>query len=117
MPDEKRETEDLERPRILVDIKTMDDARRVEEIIKIGYIQVALENISNWIRVEEDLSESYEKFSRLLSRPEERETANALHMLSSSDAEILRKKLMEFEGLNEESRKRINIVKKLANSV
>ena len=117
MPNEKRETEDFERPRILVDIKTMDDARRVEEIVKIGYIQVALENISNWIVVEEDLSESYEKFSRSLSRPEERETANALHMLSSSDAEILRKKLAEFEALDAESRKRINIVKKLLGNV
>ena len=106
-----------ERPRILIDLKTMDDARRVEEVVKIGYIRDLLENISNWIKVEEDLSDCYERFSRSLKVADEREAASALHMLSCSDADILRKKLAEFEGLDTESRKRIAIIDKLANKV
>ncbi len=99
--------------RILADIKTMEEAERVEETIKTGYIEAVIENLVNWIGVEEDLSESYEKFSRSLSTREERETANKLHVLSSSDADILRKRLEEFEGFDSEYKKRIRLVKKL----
>jgi len=106
-----------ERARIIADIETMDQAERVEESIKSGYVEAIIENLANWIAVEEDLLTSYEKFSNSSSSSEEREIANRLYVLSSSDADILRKMLGEFEGLESEHRKRIQLVKKLKKSV
>jgi hypothetical protein len=103
-----------ERARIIVDIETMEQAERVEESIRTGYVESIMENLVNWIAVEEDLSESYEKFSKSLPSSEERETANKIYVLSSSDADVLRKKLEEFEGLESEHKKRIQLVKRLA---
>ncbi len=108
-----QKNEQLEKARTLVDITTMEEAERVEETILTGYIDAIMENIINWIGIEEDLTDSYEKFSKNLPSPEQRRLANELHMLSSSDADILRKKLGEFEGLQNEYKKRIQRVKKL----
>lgn len=103
----------MERTRIIADIKTMEQAERVEESIKSGYVETIIENLVNWIAVEEDLSESYEKFANSLPTSEERETANKISVLSSSDTDVLKKRLEEFEGLESEHRKRIQLVKKL----
>ena len=105
-----------ERSRMIVDIGTLEEARKVEETIKTGYIEATIESIVSWIGVEEDLAESYAKFSKSLATTEERELANTLQELSNSDADILRRKLVEFEALNSEYRKRIGLVKKLTKS-
>lgn len=102
--------------RIIADIETMEQAERVEETIKTGYVEPIIENLVSWIAAEEDLSASYEKFSQSLPSSKEREMANRLHMLSSSDADVLRKRLEEFEGLDSEHKKRIQLVKKLTNN-
>jgi hypothetical protein len=99
--------------RIIADIRTMEEAGRVEETIKSGYVDTIIENLVSWIAVEEDLSESYEKFSKSLPTAEERKMANELHVLSSSDADVLRKRLEEFEGFDNEYKKRIRLIKKL----
>ena len=102
------------RARIIADLETMEQAERVEESVKSGYVEAIIENIVNWIAVEEDLSASYEKLSKSLPSSEERKTANELYMLSISDVDVLRKRLEEFEGFEGERRKRIRLVKKLA---
>ena len=101
------------KPRILADIRTMEEAQRVEESIKTGYVEPIIENIVNWIGAEEDLADSYEKFSKALPSSEEQKTANALYVLSNSDADVLRRRLEEFEGFDSEYRKRIKLVKHL----
>jgi hypothetical protein len=106
-----------ENSRIIFDITTMEQAERVEESVKTGYVDAIIENIVNWIGVEEDLSDSYEKFSKSLPSSEERDAANQLHILSSSDADLLRKRLQEFEGLENEHKKRILHVKGVAKKV
>jgi hypothetical protein len=105
------------RARIIADLETMEQAERVEESVKSGYVETIIENILNWIVVEEDLSASYEKLSKCLPSSEERQTANELYMLSISDADVLHKRLEEFEGFEGERRKRIQLVKKLAENV
>jgi hypothetical protein len=102
-----------ETARILVNISTMKEAGRIEETIKSGYIDPILESIVSWIGVEEDLADSYEKFSKSLSSADERRLANELHVLSSSDRDLLSRKLEEFEALEKEYRKRIQLVKRL----
>lgn len=99
--------------RILKEIGTLEEAERIEETIKTGYVDTIIENLVNWIGAEEDLSESYEKFSKFLASPEEREIVDSLHVLSASNIDVLNKMLEEFEGFDSEYRKRIRLVKKL----
>jgi hypothetical protein len=103
-----------ENSRIIYDIATMEQAQKVEESVKTGYVDAIIENIVNWIGVEEDLADSYDKFSKSLPSSQEREAANQLHILSSSDVDLLQKRLEEFEGLENEHKKRIRHVKTLA---
>lgn len=98
---------------MIVDLKTLEQAEKVEESIKTGYIDAIMENLVNWLAVEEDLSESYEKLSKALATPDERETANELFVLSSSDVEVLRMRLQGLEGLDSERQKRIRLVRRL----
>lgn len=100
--------------RVISELRSLGEAKKLEETIKTGYVDPIIESIVDWIAVEEDLAESYEKLSKSLASGEERETANAMHVLSRSDVDLLRRKLAEFEGLDSEYRKRIRLVRKLA---
>ena len=102
-----------ETSRIIVNFTTMKEAQAVEETIKTGYINPMIESIVAWVGVEEDLAESYEDMSKSLPSPDERRLANQLHVLSISDRDLLLKKLEEFEGLEREYAKRIQLLKKL----
>lgn len=99
--------------RIIADLKSLEEALKVEESIKTGYVDVILESLLNWIAVTEDLSESYEKISRSLPSQEEKETADKLYILSRSDAEALKREKQEFEGFDNEYQKRIRLLRSL----
>ncbi len=47
--------------RVIKDIKTLDQAIKVEQDVESGYYSVIHENVSYWIAVEEDVIESYTK--------------------------------------------------------
>jgi rubrerythrin len=47
--------------RVINDIKTLDQAIKVEQDVESGYYSVIHENVSYWIAVEEDVIESYTK--------------------------------------------------------
>jgi len=50
----------MKRERIIAEVETVGDARKVEETVKTGYAEALIETIVNWIGVEEDLASSYE---------------------------------------------------------
>jgi len=50
----------MKRERIIADVETVSDARKVEETVKTGYVEALIETLVNWIGVEEDLVSSYE---------------------------------------------------------
>jgi rubrerythrin len=47
--------------RVISDIKTLDQAIKVEQDVESGYYSVIHENVSYWIAVEEDVIDSYSK--------------------------------------------------------
>jgi hypothetical protein len=51
------------RQRILVDIETVGQARKIEETVKSGYLEATIEHLLQWIAVEEDLISSYDQLS------------------------------------------------------
>ncbi|HME18976.1 MAG TPA: hypothetical protein VKF15_04495 [Nitrososphaerales archaeon] len=53
----------MKRERIIADVETVSDARKVEETVKTGYAEALIETLVNWIGVEEDLVSSYERLA------------------------------------------------------
>lgn len=48
--------------RVIVQVKTLEEAAKVEETIGTGYSDMIAENLTNWIAVEEDVIDSYGAF-------------------------------------------------------
>ena len=53
----------MARDRMISEVHTAGEAKKVEETIKTGYAETSIENIVNWIGVEEDLASSYEQLA------------------------------------------------------
>ena len=45
--------------RVLTEFESTEDAKKVEETVKTGYIDIAVENLEQWRAVEDDLSDTY----------------------------------------------------------
>ena len=49
----------MTRTRLLKEINSLEEAKKVEETVKTGYTETAIENLVYWAAAEEDLAESY----------------------------------------------------------
>lgn len=47
------------RDRVIVELRSSEEAKKVEETVKTGYAETSVENLVQWAAVEEDLAESY----------------------------------------------------------
>ncbi|MEM0118447.1 MAG: hypothetical protein QXV32_08360 [Conexivisphaerales archaeon] len=68
----------MKRSRLIADISSFEQAERVETTIKTGYSEPILENLAQWIAVEEDLVSSYEQMKDTLETAESRRLAGKL---------------------------------------
>jgi hypothetical protein len=57
----------MAKERIIAEVHTPLEAKKVEETVKTGYIEPLIETLVNWMGVEEDLAASYES---LAAKPE-----------------------------------------------
>jgi hypothetical protein len=62
----------MKRERIIADVETVSDAKKVEETVKTGYSEALIETLVNWIGVEEDLASSYEHLAAKQGNAHER---------------------------------------------
>ena len=69
----------MKRERIIAEVETVEEAKKVEETIKTGYAETAIETIVNWIGVEEDLTNSYDG---LASKEKSTPKKDAFHKLA-----------------------------------
>lgn len=104
----------MKRDRMIVEIETMEQARRVEETVKSGYSEVIIESLVQWLAVEEDLVSSYERLSRDLPDAAGREAAARLCDKSRKEIVALTGFLAEFEEIDKDRQKRIQTVAGLA---
>ena len=104
----------MKRARLISDIQTFDQAKRVEETVKSGYVETTVENFTQWMAVEEDLAASYERLSKSLAGKEERELAERLHKQSTENITALAELLERVETLESQQSKRIDSVAKFA---
>jgi hypothetical protein len=91
----------MARERVIVEIHTLDQAARVEDTVRTGYIDVIKDNLVHWIAVEEDLADSY---GRLAQKHNNRGVVEGLKGMSEecrANLGTLRAYLTKFEELGQ----------------
>ena len=106
--------ERMKRGRVIAEIESMEQARRVEETVKSGYSEVVIESLVQWLAVEEDLASSYEGLAKSLPDQAGREAAARLCEQSKREIESLSGLLANFEEIDRERQKRIQTVASLS---
>jgi hypothetical protein len=101
------------RRRVIVEFETPADARKVEETVKTGYAETSIENLVQWIAVEEDLSDTYGRLAAKSKDSTSRETYNELKEGSERTISDLSKLLKSLEELDDARIKRIESLKAL----
>lgn len=100
----------MKRERILAEVETVAEAKKVEETVKTGYAEASVETILNWIGVEEDLASSYEY---LAAKPENASRKGTLLQLareSRGNIASLTTLRRAFEDLDRARVARINLL-------
>ena len=100
----------MKRERIIADVENLEDARKVEETIKTGYIEASIETIVNWMGVEEDLASSYEKMGSGQSSPSKSATMRRLADESRANLTKLAELKNTFETMDRARIDRIKLV-------
>ncbi|MEM2003840.1 MAG: hypothetical protein QXZ49_01680 [Nitrososphaerota archaeon] len=91
--------------RMIKEINSVDQAIKIEDSVVKGYYDSIIEAINEWIMVEEDIADSYQKFNNPIM--------NKLAEDSKNTIKILNKILNEMNDVVESRKKRIQILKEL----
>lgn len=100
------------RGRIISEVTSPAEARKVEETVKTGYAEPILESLLNWIGVEEDLASSYERLGGgggSHNRPGFQELARE----AKKNAELLDGIRKSVDALNATQERRVEALKKM----
>jgi hypothetical protein len=103
----------MKRERIIADVENTEDARKVEETVKTGYIDSTIETIVDWTGVEEDLASSYEGMAAKQSDRVRRDAFLKLADESKSNMKALASLKRSFEDLDKSRIERINALARM----
>ena len=103
----------MARTRILTELSTSEDARKVEETVKTGYAETSIENLTQWAGVEEDLAESYGRLAEGAGTPERKNAFKRLEEESKRNVIELSGLVDYLEGLDNARLKRIELLSNL----
>ncbi len=95
------------RQRILVDIETVEQARKIEETVKSGYLDATIEHLLQWIAVEEDLISSYRQLEGEAAAGGQKEMFASFAATSESNLKKLNAFLAECETMAAERDQRL----------
>lgn len=97
--------------RLLTEFNSKEDAKKVEESVKTGYIDTTVENLAHWSAVEDDLADTYGRLASAAKAQAEKATFKHLRDESMRNKAELSKLLKAVEELD---RARISRIEKLA---
>ena len=100
----------MDKQRMISEVSTAEDAKKVEETIKTGYAETSIENLVNWAAVEEDLEESYGILADKAETPERKEAFRRLQAESRRNRVELSGLVEYLEGLDHARVKRIELL-------
>ena len=99
--------------RLIAELHNPEEARKVEESVKTGYLETLIDNLTNWMGVEDDLADSYEDLSSKAQKPAARAAYKKLCDESRKNIEQLTGVQSLFEGLNNARVKRLKLLASL----
>ncbi len=97
--------------RLISEVNTAEDARKVEESVKTGYLETTIDSLLQWIGVEEDLVSSYEVLAEKSGSAPARAVFRQLLEESRKNIKLLSDLQRSFEELD---RARVQRLKLLA---
>lgn len=100
----------MKKDRVIVEIERADEAKKVEETVKTGYIETAIENLVQWIGVEDDLADSYVRLATSTSDSSSQKAYRRLADESESVSIQLSDLLKSFDALNAARVRRIELL-------
>jgi uncharacterized protein Smg (DUF494 family) len=103
----------MSRHRIISEVTTAEDARKVEETVKTGYAETSIENLVYWAAVEEDLEESYGRLADEAESPARKKTFRHLQEESKRNQVQISGLVEYLEGLDKARVKRIELLRGL----
>ena len=103
----------MTRTRILKEFSSTEDAKKVEETIKTGYSETAIENLVQWAAAEEDLAESYGEMAASSKKQVSRDAFIRLQEESKRNRVEIEGLVEYLEGLDSARAKRIELLKGL----
>jgi hypothetical protein len=103
----------MKRERIIADVETVADARKVEETVKTGYAEALIETLVNWIGVEEDLAGSYDHLAAKQANPQAKSVFQKLANESRDNVESLTGLKVSLERLDRARIERIEQISRM----
>ncbi len=103
----------MTRTRLLKDFSSTEDAKKVEETVKTGYSETAIENLVHWAAVEEDLAKSYGLMAQASKNQASRDAFIRLQEESKRNMVEISGLVDYLEGLDRARTKRIELLKGL----
>ncbi len=100
----------MAKPRIISEVASPEDAKKIEETVKTGYAETSIENLVNWAAVEEDLEESYGQLADQAESPERKGAFKRLQEESKRNMVELSGLVEYLEGLERARVKRIELL-------
>lgn len=98
--------------RMIAEIESLEQARRVEETVKTGFAEAIQEELVNWMAVEEDLAGSYQKMEASGEEAALREFAARLRRESEENLKSLAEILDKLKALDVQRAKRLDEIGK-----
>ncbi|MDA4125039.1 MAG: hypothetical protein OK438_06285 [Thaumarchaeota archaeon] len=96
--------------RLISEVNTPEDARKVEESIKTGYLETTIDSLLQWIGVEEDLVSSYEALAHRSGFESSRAVFKQLQEESKKNIALLSSLQRSFEELDRARVQRLKLL-------
>jgi spore coat protein CotF len=103
----------LGKERLIAEVNSAEEARKVEETVKTGYLETTIDTMVNWIGVEDDLANSYEGLASKAQTPAAREVYRRLCDESRKNIEQLSELQRSLEGLDKARVQRLKLLASL----
>lgn len=104
----------MKRERVIVEFEGAKEAKKVEETVKTGYVETAVESLIQWMAVEDDLTDSYEELAKKSKDAASQKVFRQLHEESKSVSAKLAGLVRSMEALDAAQVHRIEMLGDLA---
>jgi len=103
----------LGKERLIAEVNTPEEAKKVEETVKTGYLEATIDTLVNWIGVEGDLADSYESLASKAQTPAARVAYKRLCDESRKNIEQLTYLQKSLESLDKARVQRLKLLASL----